>query len=184
MAEFSTVARPYARAVFELANAAKQLPQWSEALAASAAVLSDTAANSFLGRPELDDEQRALFVQQICAGVKGADLWATPEGSNLLKLLVENDRLSALPEIAVQFDALKANAENTVKVTLVSAVEVERSVAEKVKQALQKKLGRTVELELTIDPALIGGAIIRAEDMVIDGSVRTRLQRLADNLIG
>lgn len=184
MAESSTVARPYARAVFELANAAGQLREWSEALGASAAVLNDAAAKSFLGRPELDDEQRAQFVQQICSRVTGAQAWATPEGVNLLKLLIENDRLSALPEISVQFDALKANAENTVKVTLVSAVEVESSVAEQVKQALQKKLGRTVELELTIDPALIGGAIIRAEDMVIDGSVRTRLQRLADNLIG
>ncbi|HLF10096.1 MAG TPA: F0F1 ATP synthase subunit delta [Gammaproteobacteria bacterium] len=184
MADFSTVARPYARAVFELASAAGQLREWSEGLAAAAAVLNDAAAKSFLARPELTDQQRAEFVQAICADVKGADLWRSQHGQNLLRLLVENDRLTALPGIAAQFDALKAQAENKVKVTLVSAVEVDRGVAEKVTQALQKKLGRTVELELTIDPALLGGAIIRAEDMVIDGSVRTRLQRLAENLIG
>jgi len=184
MADFSTVARPYARAVFELASAAGQLREWSEALAAAAAVLSDAAAKSFLARPELDDRQRAEFVQAIFAGVQGADLWRSQQGQNLLRVLVENDRLTALPEIAAQFAALKARAEHKVKVTLVSAVAVERGVADQVKQALQKRLGRTVELELAVDPTLLGGAIIRAEDMVIDGSVRTRLQRLAETLIG
>jgi F-type H+-transporting ATPase subunit delta len=184
MAEFSTVARPYARAVFDIASAAGRLPEWSQALAAAAAVLADPAARSFLARPELDERQCAEFVLGVCEGATGADLWRSSEGRNLLAILVENDRLTALPEIAAQFDVLKALAENRVKVTLVSAVELERGVAEQVTQALQKRLGRTVELELSVDPTLLGGAIIRAQDMVIDGSVRTRLQRLAENLIG
>jgi F-type H+-transporting ATPase subunit delta len=88
-----------------------------------------------------------------------------------------------LPEIAAQFDALKAEAENKIKATLISATAVDAGVAERVKQALKKRLGREVELELTVDPSLIGGAIVRAEDMVIDGSVRTRLEQLARAMV-
>ncbi len=88
-----------------------------------------------------------------------------------------------LPEIAAQFDALKAEAENKVKATLVSATAVDAAVAERVKQALKKRLGREVELSLEVDPSLIGGAIVRAEDMVIDGSVRTRLEQLARAMV-
>jgi F-type H+-transporting ATPase subunit delta len=88
-----------------------------------------------------------------------------------------------LPEIAAQFDALKAEAENKVKATLTSATAVDAAVAERVKQALKKRLGREVELELKVDPSLIGGAIVQAEDMVIDGSVRTRLEQLARAMV-
>ena len=91
--------------------------------------------------------------------------------------------MPVLGEISEQFDALKAQAENKVKVTLVSATPVDTQVAEQVTQALQKRLGRSVELTLEVDEKILGGAIIRAEDMVIDGSVRTRLQRLAEALV-
>ena len=96
----------------------------------------------------------------------------------------ENDRLTALPEIAAQFDALKAEAENKVKVTVTAATQVDGAIAEQIKKALQQKLGRAVELTLAVDASLIGGAIIQADDMVIDGSVRTRLQRLAEKIVG
>ena len=92
--------------------------------------------------------------------------------------------MTALPEIAAQFDALKAEAENKVKVTVTSATAVDGALAEQIKKALEQKLGRTVELTLTVDASLIGGAIIQADDRVIDGSVRTRLQRLTETLVG
>jgi F-type H+-transporting ATPase subunit delta len=184
MADFGTIARPYARAVFELASEGGNLEEWSRALAAAAALVSDDSAASFLGSPELTDEQRAAFIEGFGNDVPEAGLLGSVQGKGLVRLLAENDRLAVLPEISVQFDQLKAQAENTVKVTLTSATAVESGVADKVARALEAKLGRKVELELEVDASLIGGAIIRAEDMVIDGSVRTRLQRLAESLVG
>jgi F-type H+-transporting ATPase subunit delta len=184
MADESTIARPYAKALFDVANADKKLGPWSEALNAAAAVLGEASAKRVLANPELDRAKRADFVRAVSVGLKGADLFETPQGKALLALLAENDRLAALPEIAEQFDALKADAENKVTAKLVSATAVDAGVAQRVKQALEKRMGRVVELELEVDPSLIGGAIVRAEDMVIDGSVRTKLEQLARAMVG
>lgn len=184
MADESTIARPYAKALFDVAHADKKLGPWSDALNAAAAVLGDARAKRVLANPDLDRGKRADFVRAVSVGLNGADLLETSQGKALLALLAENDRLAALPEIAAQFDALKADAENKVKAKLVSATPVDASVADRVKQALQKRMGREVELELEVDASLIGGAIVRAEDMVIDGSVRTRLEQLARAMIG
>jgi F-type H+-transporting ATPase subunit delta len=184
MADFSTVARPYAKALFDLANAERRLPEWSAALGAAAAVVADAGAKRALATPKFDDESRAALVGDIAGAVKGGELLKTPEGKNLLRVLAENDRLTALPEIAAQFDALKAEAENKVNVTVTAATAVDKGLAEQIKNALQQKLGRKVELTLAGDASLIGGAIIQADDMVIDGSVRTRLQRLTEKIVG
>jgi F-type H+-transporting ATPase subunit delta len=146
-------------------------------------VLGDASAKRVLGNPELDQAKRADFIRAVSVGLKGADLLETTQGKALLALLAENDRLAVLPEIAAQFDALKAEAENKIKAKLVSATAVDAAVAARVKQALEKRLGREVELTLEVDPSLIGGAIVRAEDMVIDGSVRTRLEQLARAMV-
>jgi len=183
MADLSTIARPYARALFDIASAAGNLAGWSDALHAAAAVLGEPAAERFLSNPALDDAQRAAFVETVGQDLPGGALLRTNEGKGFLRLLAENDRLTALPEIAAQFDALKAQAENKVKATLVSAAEVDAAVAEQVAQALERKLGRKVELTLAVDPEILGGAVIRAEDMVIDASVRTRLRELANALV-
>ena len=143
MADFGTVARPYARALFDLASANDELEKWSNALAAVAAVVNYPLAKKSLARPDLGDRQRIDLVQGLCQDLPGGKAWATPQGRNLLQILVENDRLAAVREIATQFDELKAAAENTVKATLVSAVAVDKAIADKVATALQKKLGRT-----------------------------------------
>ena len=184
MADFSTVARPYAKALFDLAGAERKLAAWSEALGAAAAVLRDPNAKRVLANPSLDESQRAAFVAAVAGAVKGGELLGSEHGRNLLQLLAENDRLTALPEIAAQFDALKAQAENKVKVTLTSATPVDEQLAQQVTKALTQRFGRAVELTLEVDASLLGGAIIRADDMVIDGSVRARLQRLAESLVG
>ena len=184
MADFSTVARPYAKALFDLANAQRKLPEWSAALAAVAAVLADVKAKRALANPAFDDDSRAALVGSIASAIKGGELFKTAECKNLLTILAENDRLTALPEIAAQFDALKAEAENKVNVTVTAATAVDAALAGEIKKALELKLGRTVELTLAVDPSLIGGAIIQANDMVIDGSVRTRLQRLTEQIVG
>jgi len=183
MADQTTIARPYAKALFDVANAENKLAPWSHALSSAAAVLADANAKRVLANPALDQAKRADFVRAVSVGLDGADVFETAQGKALLALLAENDRLALLPEIAVQFDALKAQAENKVKAKLISATAVEASVAERVKQALKKRLGREVELELAVDPTLIGGAIVQAEDMVIDGSVRTRLEQLARAMV-
>lgn len=184
MADTSTIARPYAKALFDLASSERKLTAWSDALAAAAAVVADAGAKRALANPAFDDAARATLVGSIASAIKGGELLTTPTGKNLLQLLAENGRLTALPEIAAQFDALKAEAENKVNVTVTSATPVDDKLAEQIKKALEKKLGRAVELTLTVDAALIGGAVIQADDMVIDGSVRTRLQRLAEAIVG
>jgi F-type H+-transporting ATPase subunit delta len=184
MAESSTIARPYAKALFDLASAEGKLPAWSKALGAAAAVVADAAAKRALANPALDERQRAELISSVVAAIPGAELLSTQAGKNLLKLLAENDRLPALPEIAAQFDALKAEAENKVNVTVTSATPVDDALAGQIKTALERKLKRAVELTLAVDAALIGGAVIQADDMVIDGSVRTRLQRLTEAIVG
>ena len=184
MADLSTVARPYAKALFDLASAEKKLPQWSAALGAAAAVVADANAKRALANPAFADGERAALVGSIAGAIKGGELLTTPAGANFLRVVAENGRLTVLPEIAAQFDALKAEAENKVNVTVTAATDVDKAVAEQIKKALEQKLGRKVELTLAVDSSLIGGAIIQADDMVIDGSVRTRLQRLTEKIVG
>jgi len=184
MADDSTIARPYAKALFDIASGERKLAEWSQSLNAAAAVLGDANAKRVLGNPTIDVATRAEFLRAVSVGIKGADVFETTQGKALLAVLAENDRLALVPELAAQFDALKAQSENKVKVTMTSATEVDAATAEQVKQALKKRLGREVELELAVDASLIGGAVIRAEDMVIDGSVRARLEKLAATLVG
>jgi F-type H+-transporting ATPase subunit delta len=183
MADQSTIARPYAKAVFDVATKARALEGWAAALAAAGEIVADETVRTHLRRPELDDAERAKFVAHMCKDLPGTEVLKGGAGENLLKLLSENDRLSVLPEIARQFEALKIEAESKVKATLVTASKVDAKQATKVAEALERRLGRKVDLEVTVDPTLLGGAIVRAEDMMIDGSVRSQLQRLAETLI-
>ena len=182
--DHGSVARPYARALFDVAKAAGALAEWSAALAAAAGVIEDHAAGEYLGSPAVDDAERLAFLESVLGDLPEGAPFASAEGKSLLKLLVENDRLEALSEISEAFDERKAHAENRIKVKLVAACPVDSDVAEKIAAALERRLGRKVELECEVDGALIGGAIIQAEDKVIDGSVRARLARLTESLIG
>ena len=184
MADTSTIARPYAKALFDLANGERKLGAWSDALHAAAAVVVDADAKRALANPGFDDGARATLVGSVASAVKGGELLTSPTAKNLLKLLAENDRLTALPQIAAQFDLLKAEAENKVNVTVTSATPIDKALAVEIKKSLEHKLKRAVELTLAVDASLIGGAVIQADDMVIDGSVRTRLQRLTETLVG
>ena len=183
MSETSTIARPYAQALFDIAAAENRLPQWSESLAALAKISSDDDASAFLMRPEIGDEARAEFLATVASEVGAAEFVRSDRGRNFIRLLIENDRLATLPDISTRFDALKAEAENTVRATLVTAAGAESDVAARIAASLEKKLGRKVELELEVDSELLGGAVVRAEDMVIDGSVKARLRKLAESLI-
>jgi F-type H+-transporting ATPase subunit delta len=183
MADFGTVARPYARAIFDTAVEGNDLEGWSRALEAAAAVTADKAAHDWLKQPARSDEERCDFVVSLAAELPGAGVVQSQAGRNLLRLLSENDRLDALGEISEQFEKLKAARENRISVTLVAASAVDAAQADSVASALGRKLGRDVELKLEVDESLLGGAIVRAQDMVIDDSLKTRLARLTSSLI-
>ncbi|MBA3563702.1 MAG: F0F1 ATP synthase subunit delta [Gammaproteobacteria bacterium] len=179
MAEKITIARPYATAAFELAREHDDLDQWSRTLENAANVARDGRVREMLLSPTVTpDELAGLFVG-ICreSGAWGGSV--EEMGDNFLRLLAHNRRLGLLPEIAEVFDAMKAEVENTIEVTLVSAREVDEAHRAKIVQALGSRLGRDVHLHCEIDESLIGGAIVRAEDLVIDGSMRGRLEKLA-----
>ena len=186
MADNTTIARPYARAVFELASDSGDLATWSDALTAAKNLLADGQVVKFLARPALTDDEKLGFLTDLfeSAGDETSILAGGNErGNNFLKLLLEYGRVSVLPEIAEHFEVLKANIENTIDVTVTSAAPMSTAQQKAISDALTKRLGRTVRLETAIDETLIGGAVIRAGDIVIDGSLRSRLEGLANALI-
>ena len=186
MADNNTIARPYAEAAFEVANEASNLAGWSAELDAAGALIADGQVTEFLGNPSLTDDQRLQFLRELfeSAGDASAVISGSDEkGSNFLKLLLEYGRVGVLPEIAERFDELKAVTENTVDVTITSAAPMSDAQQQAVVKALKERLGRDVKLETQIDETLIGGAVIRAGDVVIDGSLRSRLTSLSNALI-
>ncbi len=180
MAEKSAIARPYAQAIFELAHQAGQLAEWSDVLHAAGTVVSDQQVAQLIGAPGTDGNKLIALIGDIAARAA-----ANADGTkltNLLKLLAENRRLPVLPDIANAYDALKADVENRVEVTLVAANPVDESQQAKIVEALKKRFGRDVTLTFELDKNLIGGARLQADDLVIDGSVSTGLEKLATTL--
>jgi F-type H+-transporting ATPase subunit delta len=173
MSQALTLARPYARAAFSVAREAGALPAWSAALGFAARVAAEPQAAALLGNPKLT---RADVVALL-----------SPEGAqdafhNLLGLLFDNRRLALLPEIAGLFDELRFEAERVVRAKVTSAAALADAELETIKAALRKRFGREVEVETAIDASLIGGALIDAGDIVIDGSIKGKLERLQSAL--
>jgi F-type H+-transporting ATPase subunit delta len=176
MADRITIARPYARAAFAAARGHERLAPWSEALHVAAEVVRDPRVRRLLGNPRVTPEQLA----QLVSGIAGASLG--DEGANFVRMLAVNRRLAYLPEISALFDELKDAAQGVADVTVTSAAALDASQQQKLAAALHRRLKRTVRLHCAIDPALIGGAVLRSGDLVIDGSLRTRLDRIAYEL--
>jgi F-type H+-transporting ATPase subunit delta len=184
VADNNTIARPYAQALFELANDAGALDVWSDSLASAGLLFADNALVEYLGNPQFDNAQRLEFLSGLFAkaGVKMLD-GSDSKGTNFVKLLLENGRTVVLPEIAAHFEVLKAQVENSVDATVTSATALSKEQVREIASALQQRLGCSVKIETEIDENLIGGAVIRAGDVVIDGSLRARLEGLANALI-
>ena len=174
MAELSTLARPYAKAAFEYALSKSALADWSAALAMAAQVSQDDNVAALLSSPALTAAQMANTVIDICGDALGTD------AQNFLRVLAENKRLPLLPEIHDLFDQYKANQEKSVDVSVLSAYELGDAAEQALAQVLSKKLEREVKVETEVDQSLLGGVLIRAGDLVIDGSVRGRLNKLAE----
>lgn len=181
MAEITTIARPYARAVFEQAQSKKGgLKRWSAMLQALALIAADKSMRSVLTDPRVDAERKADILLGVCGELP--DINITKEGQNFIRLLAENHRLAVLPEIAELFEKLRAEAEKTIHARLISAFDVTNEQREKIAAALKTRLKHEVVLDCTVDESLIGGAVIRAGDLVIDGSAQGKLARLANAL--
>ncbi|MBM4230651.1 MAG: F0F1 ATP synthase subunit delta [Gammaproteobacteria bacterium] len=178
MADEATIARPYARAAFEYAHAAGQLAAWGDILGRASLVLADERVQPLIGNPHITRADLVAFVVEL-AGASGNE-----HATNLVRLLADNGRLALLPEIAAQYAALRAEVENTVDVTVTSALPLTTEQSDKLQQALTRRLRRTVRLSATVDPSLIGGAIVRAGDFVVDGSLRGRVERLGNIMSG
>lgn len=174
MAELSTIARPYAQGIFATAKAGGTFQQWSDMLAVAAEAAQVDALAPLLSTALVDRTELAELFLEIC-GDKLDD-----QGKNLVRLLAANRRLGVLPQIREQFEQLRAEAEGTITATLIAAQEVDEATQDQVATALGQRLNRKVALSTETDASLIGGAVIRAGDLVIDGSARGRLERLAD----
>jgi len=178
MAEKSTIARPYAEAVFQLADAKKQLKEWSSMLQTVALIVTDTNMQGIIGNTSVNKAQLAQLIIDVTGDVM------TDSGCNLIRLLAENRRMDVVTEITVQFESLKAEAEKTVEAEMVSAQKVSAKQQSMIAKKLKARLGREVSLKCTVDETLMGGAIIKAGDMVIDGSVSGQLNKLSVELAG
>lgn len=176
MAELSTLARPYAKAAFEHAVASNELAAWSAQLGLAAAVSQAPNIQSVLGSPSLTTSQQADKFISVC----GDDLSA--QAQNFVKVLAENKRLALLPQIAALYDEFKANREKSVDVEVSTAFDLDEALQSQLAQALTKQLDREVNLQSVVDKSLLGGVLIRAADVVIDGSVRGRLNKLAETM--
>ena len=176
MAELTTVARPYAKAAFEHAAAANALQNWSEMVGFAAAVVENEDMTSLLQSPHLTKQQQCEAMLKVCANN------LDEQGQNFVRLLAQNHRLLALPQISEIFEHLKAEFEKTVDINVVSAAELSEAQRSKLQQKLAEKLGRQVNINVNIDASLLGGLVIEAEDLVIDGSIRGRLAKLSETL--
>jgi F-type H+-transporting ATPase subunit delta len=176
MADKLTIARPYARAAFEEASKDSALESWSGSLQVGSQVVRDERVANLLGNPHVTAEQLAqLFID---VGGKGLG----EHGANFVRTLAQNGRLAYLPEISSLFEGMKDEAQGVADVTVTSAATLDEAQQQKLSAALEKRLKRKVRLHTEIDPQLIGGAIIRCGDLVIDGSLSTRLARIAYEL--
>ena len=174
MAELSTLARPYAKAAFEYAHDNGALALWSQQLSEVAAVTMDSTVGMALGNPALTAAQQAKMLCDVCGDALGGEM------RNFVAILAGNKRLALLPEIYTLFEQHKANQEKSVDVEVVSAFEMAEATKDKLAEVLGKKLEREVKVSTSTDKDLLGGVLIRAGDLVIDGSVRGRLNKLAE----
>ena len=177
MAENSTIARPYAQAAFDIAQGASSLPAWSDMIALAAMVAADERMAVAIDSPHIEDEALVSLFLDVC----GDKL--TAEGQNFIRVLAENKRLGILSDIATTFEQLRADAEGTMDAEVISAFPLSDAQQQNIIASLKKRLGRDISLTTRVDETLIGGAIIRAGDMVIDGTVSRHLDDLTHSLM-
>ena len=176
MSSLTTLARPYAKAAFELALADDALAAWDDMLALAGAMVSEKAMAALIDNPDVGRAQ-VLEILSDAAGDAFNDRFR-----GLLSVLADNRRLPLLPQVGDLYRGLREEAENRLSVRVVSAVPLDESQSQRLKDALARRFEREIELENEIDPEVIGGAVVYAGSKVIDGSLRGRLVRLSSSL--
>ena len=169
----TTLARPYAEAIYRRAEQTQQFASWATILEDLAQVLADTSLQTVLSNPGMTRDQKA----ELMLAIMGDEL--SQEGKNLVLLLAHNVRLALLPEIQVLYKQYQAAAQGTIEVDLATAYALEAEQQTQLASALQARLGRDVDLHNRVDDSLIGGFRLRAGDLVIDGSVAGQLKQLS-----
>lgn len=175
MSEFATVARPYAKAAFDFAVEKQSLEQWQNMLAFTAEVTRNEQVGELLSGSLASETLANTFIA-ICGEQ------VDEHAQNFIRVMAENGRLLALPEVLQQFIQLRASLESTVDVEVISATELREQQLAKISVAMEKRLSRKVKLNCKIDKSVIAGVVVRAGELVIDGSIRGRLDRLTDVL--
>ena len=175
MSELTTVARPYAKAAFDFAFEKQTVAQWQEMLVFAGAVAQDASIKQVL-----KGAYSASKLAEIFIGVCGEQI--DENGQNLIRVLAENKRLSALPDVATLFNQYKAEFDKEIEVDVTSAIKLTKVQQTSISAALEKRLSRKVNLICNVDKTIVAGLIIKAGDTVIDGSIQTKLNRLADAL--
>ena len=176
MSESITIARPYAQAAFEEAQRLSDLKGWSEALLSLAEAVCHPEVRAVVTSPRIAKRQ----LESLMDGLLGSQAKAPLR--NFIRVLIDNQRLLVLPEIAATFEILRAEAEKTVNVVVDSAFELSAAQQQKIIGSLKARMGREIKLTCKINKELLGGIVIRAGDKVMDGSARTRLGELANAL--
>lgn len=176
MTDFTTAARPYANAVYDIASQTSALDSWGDALANMATVVSDVQMSELLNNPEMGKQQKGDMLIQVL----GDKL--DEQQRNLVKLMAENGRLSIMPDVWGQFEVARAKAENKVEAEVISAFELSAQQTDELVNTLKNKLGCDVTLTTTVDESLIGGVVIKAGDTIIDASMKSQLDSLALSL--
>ncbi len=175
MAELTTLARPYAKAAFEVARGAKDLGSWSSSLALAAVLTQQPSVAKLLESPTLTAEQKAAVLTDLCGDEINAKV------QSFIAVLAENKRLGLLPSIQELFENLKAQQEKFSDVKVISAFELDDSVEKSLTEKLKTVLESDITLNTAVDSSLLGGVIVRAGDTVIDGSIKGRLNKLAES---
>jgi F-type H+-transporting ATPase subunit delta len=174
--EKTTVARPYAEAVYDRGAETDKLDLWSDMLALLGSALSEPALADLVTNPLVAPER----IQQLMLEIGGGYL--NEEGRNFVKVLVENDRLPLLPDIVELYEQLKRERQGVLEVQVSSAYALNQAQKKELIEVLKERLNRDIKIRSEKDPDLIGGIVIRAGDLVIDGSVRGQLHKLANEL--
>ena len=176
MSENRTIARPYAVAVFRHAQAEGKLDLWQEMLQFMAQVTADEQMATIISNPRVGGELQGQLMLEICGGR------LNDAAENFAHLLIENGKLVLMPEIAELFQELKGEADGQIDAKLIAAYPVNAKFEQEIAAAMQKRLGREVKFTTDIDKSLIGGVVIRAGDMVIDASIRGKIEAMASEL--
>lgn len=181
MADIATTARPYVRAAFEAAQSTQSLPAWGEFLQRASEVVSDARVKPLIGSPRVKPSELVAFIVEL-AGDKPAAAGKQSGVQNFVSLLAENGRLALLPEITAQYAVMRDEAEGEAHVVVSTAMSLTPEQLQQLEVTLGQRFQRRVRLEQKLDATLVGGAVVRYGDLVFDGSLRGRVERLAQSM--